>query len=486
MTSRSLRGGRAAFPRGTGRVAGAAGLLALALLTALLLVEGLERTGLAVALLPLLAAVFVLLVLHPRFTLALVFGANLALESDREAFLTQYNTFYAPLPTGVLEPTDILLAALAAGVLLDLARRDRPLRIPEALALPLLLFCAAVGIGLIGGVFGDADMGALATSTRTLAYLVVLPLAVFNLLQSRRELTFGLALAAWLLIYKSVTGLVGWLIGVGRSVEGGVLTYYSPAPNFALLTFVLAAAGATLARIRIPLMVWLCGPLAAVVLILSFRRNFYLALVVGVALLVLVVTGQKGRALLIPAAATLAIAFWLGIAALGGAQSSSPIIGRVQSLSPTRIEANAYDRYRLDEFRNIREEIIRHPVTGLGLGVPWSARYPLAVAFPGGRDYVHGTVLWFWLKLGVVGVLAYLALMLASVRIGLRVWRDAPKDVIGVAALALALALVGLMVAETTGAFVGVSARLTVLVGIAIGWLAAADALNASRQARAP
>jgi putative inorganic carbon (hco3(-)) transporter len=479
----SLRGRQGEFStdlRGTARVVG---LLVLATAFALVLVEALERAGPLLAVAPVLVVAFGLLVLHPRFTLTLLFGANLALESDQEAFLTQYDTFYAPLPGGIIEPTDVLLAALVAGTLLHATRSGRRPSVEPTLAIPALLLCAAIAIGLVGAYFGDPDPGALADTLRRLSYLLVLPIATFILLRTRREIMLALAFAGALVAYKAATGLLGYLVDAGRSLEGDVLTYYSPAPNFALLAFILTAVGAALARVRLPTWVFLFAPLAAAALILSFRRNFYLALIVGIVLMVLILAGRRGRALVVPAAATLLVALGLGLTALAGSTSSSPIVERVQSLSPTRIEANAHDRYRLDELRNVGAEIARHPIAGIGLGVPWSARYPLAVVFPGGRDYVHGTVLWFWLKLGIVGVLAYLAIMLAGIRFGFRVWRDNHDEAMGMAGLALAMSFIGLMIAETTGAFVGVSSRPTVLVAVAIGWLAAADRLAGERQA---
>ena len=117
--------------------------------------------------------------------------------------------------------------------------------------------------------------------------------------------------------------------------------------------------------------------------------------------------------------------------------------------------------------------------------MPWTARYPLAQALPGGRQYTHVLVFWYWLKLGLLGVFAYVWIMVAGVRTGLRVWRTDLDPRIQGAGLGLAAALVGLAVAETTGSFSGVEPRETVLLAVMLGWLAAAQRLRTAEGAGA-
>lgn len=484
MTSSALRGAtRTARDVRARTLGGAAAVLGLGVAAGAGLAVGFDRVGPLLAILIVAVAAFVCLVLRPKLALATLAVTNLVFEDDTEAFLSQSDFFYTALPGGAVQVSDLLLLALLTGVLLDSVRRSRRVRWPVALGLPLVALFAAIVLGTITGYFGDHDAAALYHGARKLAYLVLLPVLAVNVLETKRDLQLALALFTGVVVYKCAEGATSWLLGAGRSIEGTVLTFYSPAANLALLVFALAVLAAALVRMRLPPLLWLVGPVAVAVLLLSFRRNFYLALVLCVVLLVLVVTGRQGRALLIPATAAVVLALWLGFSALSATDTNSPVIERVQSLSPTRIELGAYDRYRIDERRNVAAEIARHPLTGLGLGVPWQARYPVAVALPGGQQYVHATVLWYWLKLGLLGVLAYFWLMLAAARLGMRVWRNAATDTTRLAGLALAIGLIGLMVAETTGAFLGVSARVTVLVGTALGWLVAADRLDRATHA---
>jgi hypothetical protein len=457
------------------RSAGAAGALAaLAVVCGVVLAALVERAGALGFVVPLALVAGLVLVLHPKATTALTLIAVVVLEADGEGFLG----FTAGVYDLAVQPHELLLATAVAGVLLRWVRTRRPLRTPGPFTFPLLLVAAALAAGTATGWFGGPDLLDLVNGARDIVVLLLLPFVVVNVIDGERDLHAGLALLVGLVAIKTALGAAGWALGEGRPIEGTVLTYYEPLPNLLLLTFVLGALAAALGRASLPGLVWVLAPLALAVLVLSFRRNFWIAIVVGVVIVLLVATGARGRALLIPAGAALALALWIGLTALSSSQSASPVIQRAQSLNPTRLQAVSDDRYRLDEQRNVRAELVEHPITGLGLGVPWAARDPLAEYFSGGRDYTHVTVLWWWLKLGVLGLIAYLWLMTTAVRSGVAVWRRAGDVRLRCAGLGAAAAVLGLVVAETTGSFTGVESRVTVFLGALFGWLAATLALS--------
>ena len=458
------------------RSAGVAGALAaLAAAFGALLAAGAERVGVASFLVPLGLVAVALLVLYPRVTLVLVVASVVVLEADSEGFLGFTADAYDRYAVQLHE---VLLAAAVAGVLVDRARRWRPLRTPGPFTLPLLLLAAALATGVATGFAAGADRLELVNGARDLVVLLILPFVAVNVIEDRRDLHAALTIAAWLVAVKVLFGAVSWVLGEGRPIEGTVLTYYEPLPNLVLLTFVLTMLAAALDRTRLQRILWALAPAALAVLVLSFRRNFWIALVVGALIVVLVAVGARGRALLIPAAGALAIALYLGLTALSSSQSASPVIQRAQSLAPSRIQALSDDRYRLDEQRNVRAEIAAHPITGLGLGVPWAARYPLAEYFSGGRDYTHVTVLWWWMKLGLLGLLAYLWIVATAIRSGVAIWRRSLDRRLRCVGLGASAAVLGLAVAETTGSFTGVESRVTVYLGVLFGWLAAALALR--------
>ncbi|OWY62973.1 hypothetical protein B7486_55570, partial [cyanobacterium TDX16] len=122
----------------------------------------------------------------------------------------------------------------------------------------------------------------------------------------------------------------------------------------------------------------------------------------------------------------------------------------------------------------IVEEIRRQPATGIGLGVPWTARAPLSEEHVGGRAYTHTILLWYWLKLGPLGLTAYVWLTGLTVWSGYQVWRRCRAGFERAAGLAVAAGSVGLAAAELTGSFTGAGFRFSVVLAAVLGWLASA------------
>ena len=464
----------------------ALGAAALAALLGGILALLAAKAGPLALVLPGLLVASIALAFVPRATATIAVVAVAVLEADPAGFLGGYTArYYETLPALPVRPHEVLLGIAAVGVALERSRTRKPVATPGALTLPLLTLAVAAVCGVVVGRAADASAVDLLNGLRSVLTLALVPFLVVNLIETRRELEWVLGAAVAVVAVKTAFGGFAWLIGAGRVIEGTVLTYYAPLANLLLLAYVLGVLAARLRGARLPRFVLWLWPFALAVLILSFRRNFWIALVLGAVLVLLVAVGARGRLLLVPAGVLILISLYFGLTALSGSQSDSPVVQRAQSLTPSKVQGNAQDRYRLDEQHNVRAEIGRHPVFGIGLGVPWAARYPLAQALPGGRQYTHVVVFWYWLKLGLLGVFAYLWIMVAGVRTGLRVWRTDLDPRIQGAGLGLAAALVGLAVAETTGSFSGVEPRETVLLAVMLGWLAAAQRLRTAEVAGA-
>jgi hypothetical protein len=181
-----------------------------------------------------------------------------------------------------------------------------------------------------------------------------------------------------------------------------------------------------------------------------------------------------GRRMLLPAGLVTALAILL----LGSIdfQAQLPVVKRVESLAPSQLTTNVEDRYRLDERANVIGEVRRHPVTGIGLGIPWQATVqPLSIEHEEGRQYVHFAALWYWLKLGMLGVLAYLLFLGGFALLAWRVWRRCQEPMLRAFGLTSLCSVAGLVAIETTASFTGVDPRFTVLVSAQIGLLALLD-----------
>jgi O-antigen ligase len=287
-------------------------------------------------------------------------------------------------------------------------------------------------------------------------------------------------------------GLVVIVGGYGEEAVGTArLTYYEPAGNWLMMIAVLGIVATLVARLKpapwgspAP-WVSLLGLLLITSLVLSYRRSFWIALAAGLLLVVLLGLSPGGRRLLLPVGLLAAVAIWV----LGsvGFQAQTPVAERARSLAPSKLITSAEDRYRLDERANVLGEIRRRPVSGLGIAIPWRASVrPLGVEHEYGRDYVHFAALWYWAKLGLLGLAAYLSIIAAGLLLAWRTWRRCRGSTARAFGLASLCGIVGLLVMETTASFTGVDARFTVLFAAQLGLLAVLVRPQPSQWRRSP
>jgi O-antigen ligase len=446
-----------------------AGLIALAL--ALLVAAAVHVLGTVGLLVPLALLAAILLVKRPLLSAALVVGLTIFCEGPYFGLLNFTSHLYDQLYRDI-SLVDVLVGLVVVSSLLDVLRARRPLRLPRALAFPLLLLALAMLAGMVTGHASGVSLRYSIFSEHVLAYLLLLPIVIANLDIDDERITQLLGGAMALAIVKAILGLIEIHEHLGTQIEGSTtLTYYEATANYVMMIALLTLLVAAFIRAKPPLWTLLGSPLVLASLLLSYRRSFWIASALGVLLVIVLATSPAGRRMLIPAALAVAVAIWL----LGSIhfQSNLPIVKRVTSLSSSNLEANREDRYRLDERANVLGEISAHPITGLGMGVPWQATVaPLSVEHEGGREYVHFAALWYWLKLGILGLLAYLGVLAGSVVVAWRAWRYSREPLLRAFALASACGIVGLATIETTGSFTGVEARFTVVLATQIGLLA--------------
>ena len=90
-----------------------------------------------------------------------------------------------------------------------------------------------------------------------------------------------------------------------------------------------------------------------------------------------------------------------------------------------------------------------------------------------GAQYVHFAALWFWLKLGILGLFAYVGVLLGSVWLAWQAWRRSNEPLLRAFGLASLCGMAGLAVIDTTASFTGVEPRFTVLFAVQVGLLGA-------------
>jgi hypothetical protein len=455
-----------ALPRREGYLAAGA-----ATLSALLAFVAMHKLGVAGVLVPLGIVVIVVLLSRPVLAVGFTFLVTVVSEGPSFGIFTFTAKLYA-LVYKDFSVLDGLVLIAVVSVAADLVRHQRRLRVPRPLAVPLVTLLLAMIAGVVVGHAAGATLRFAITSEHVLVYLLLLPIAVANLDLDRAQVTRLLGAVLALAAVKAMLGLVEVGAHLGSPIEGsGTLTYYEPTANWVIMVAMLSVFALVVARTKAPRWVLLAAPLLLACLLLSYRRSFWIGAVLGLMLVLLLGLSPTGRRLLVPAGLGAVLAVW----ALGsiGFQSQLPIVKRATTLSPTKLEANAQDRYRLNERTNVLAEIRAHPISGLGVTIPWAATaQTLSLEGEGGgRQYVHFAALWFWLKLGILGLLAFVGLMTASMWVAWQAWRRSREPLLKAFALASLCAMVGLLAIDTTASFTGVDARFTIVFCVNVGLL---------------
>jgi O-antigen ligase len=441
--------------------------------TALIIVVAHRKTGSTLALFAPLALALVLVVLmRPLLAVSIALLVPILFEGVSFGLFTPLAHVYDPFYKR-LTPADALVALAVISVALDMLRDRRPLRYPRELRFPHLLLVLGMLAGIaVGKNAGSSGLKSLILAENLIAYLLIVPLAVANLRVDPEKLKLLVGALFAVAVFKAFLGLIEVGAHKGASIEGSAnLTYYEPTANWVIMLALLGIVAAMLARLRPPLWMLLGTPLLIASIVLSYRRSFWIATVLGLLLVVLLALSPMGRRLLVPTALLVAAGIWL----LGSInfQSQNPIVKRVASLSPTSLTTNVEDRYRIDERANVWCALKEKPITGLGINVSWnSSCRPLPIEHEEAREYVHFAALWWWMKMGILGLLAYFALLIGTARLAWRVWRERTETIFRAFGLASLCGVAGLVVAETTATFTAAELRFTIVLAIQIGLLA--------------
>jgi O-antigen ligase len=439
--------------------------------TMLLAYAGAHKLGTAGLALPFAVIVVVILMRRPVLMVSLTVGLAILCEGPTFGILSFTSHLYDQYKG--LDALDGLVALAVVSVGLDVMRRGRSLRVPRPLALALVLLALGMIVGLVMGHAYGTSLRQVVAAEDVLACLLFLPIAVANLELDRRQLIQIIVGLTGLAILKAGLGVAEVLAHKGQSVEGrATLSYYEPAANWLIMIALFGVLALIMARVKPSRWVLLASPLLIASLVVSYRRSFWIATILGLLLVVLLGTSSAGRRMLVPVSLLLVLSILL-LGSVGFQSSGSPIVRRFTSLAPAKLEANAQDRYRLDERANVLGNIGEHPITGLGVTVPWAATFrPLSVEHPEGRQYVHFAALWFWLKLGILGLFAYITILIGALVLAWQAWRRSREPVLRAFGLASLCGITGLAAMDTTASFTGVDPRFTVLFAAQLGLLA--------------
>ena len=345
---------------------------------------------------------------------------------------------------GPLRVVDVLLLAMifAHAVAWAGSRRLR-VELPHELALP--------GIGFLSALMTAAIYGALHGGTylffdwRALALGIGL-YGVFVLWMPTAEaVEWAVLLFAAFMAVRIVVIYAEFLSGAGDLLVGvRIPVFDGPTLSAVVFTGLLAACASDFAR-GWRALVWLSLSGAACLLVLlCFRRTFWVELGLGTLFLILAQRERRGRKILVGAACLVAVTALLGPA----------FYERLQSMDFTQ-DATEFSQGNPDhvgEVLDAWDQVQRNPVMGIGLGRSFQT---LRVQqWKEESVMVHNAPLHVWLKYGLLGLACYAWFHLALLRWLWRRRQQAPESATREAASGKHVAWLGAALAYLAAQFV--------------------------------
>lgn len=458
----------------------------------------------------LVAGLGLLLVLvwrQPTVGLYLAVAIALTIESFPLAFSDSLTdripVFHSVSLTGLgitlpLAPADVLLGATLAVVALQRTAGHQAGAGPRLRLGPLFpflgLYMATVLFGLVNGLSSGGTLALALWEVRPQFYLLVTYLLAVNLVQERRQLQRLMWVFLVAVAFKAFLGLWRYLVTLGGdlsivsevSAENSVLAHEESAffamfIAFTLVLFLFRSNGRQLAFSTV------CALPVLIMMLANQRRVGFLGLFLAVAVVGLIAYAvlPSRRRLIATSLLVGSLALTTYVAVLGNDASSEGLAAQ-----PARAIVSLYrpderdlssNEYRLAEARNVQLNIEQAPFLGLGYGKVMEQFIPIpnfGVGFTLGHVIPHNTILWVWMRTGLLGFLAFWLLIGAVGLRGLLVLGQARDPYIrSVALLAIAALVVWLMQAFADmgltelrqmlfiGALMGVLSRLPDIAG---------------------
>ncbi|MEF3273679.1 MAG: O-antigen ligase family protein [Chloroflexus sp.] len=324
------------------------------------------------------------------------------------------------------------------------AAAERRLRIHFGpLFWPATIFLVFNTIGLVYGLANGGNRIIALWEVRSIFYLPLMLLLAGNLIETRSQLNTLFWVATVALFAKGVAGVwyvhdvLKWdLHGVERIAEHAMSIHF----NFFFVLLIAAWLYRDSATRRFSLI--LMAPFVLFSLIANFRRAGFLTLGLAVGLIVLLLYLEHRRLFFLLAPTSVAafaaylVVFWNNQGPLGIlARAVRSVIGQ-----PTARDA-ASNIYRDLENINIMFTIRNAPLTGIGFGNKFYMLVPMPdISFFEWWEYItHNSIMWVWMKIGVIGFYAFILLLALTMLYGARMVRLMPRGQLRVFALTATL-----------------------------------------------
>jgi hypothetical protein len=363
--------------------------------------------------------------------LPLLIGAFLSLDFGVALLMTivilfkrdQLFSVSLPLFGGGLKPTDMLFLSIMSGWLMRTGFSRKRL-IGHSDAIPLFIFlllfviwavcCAA--IGLINGHFYKYSILEL----RPLVYyLLAIPIISEFDINKVKRIIHIIIIASTVI---SIKALIYYQLGIGEpaTYTGNDIRIMSVEFSYILFSFLLCICLYIETNKHIllgPLVITLIG------LVTTFQRSAFVGLAVGV-LAIIIIAKHYSTIFTLSVFLFMACVFTYGYMNMSTEPTGmfQALTDRLVSISSYRSDLSA--QHRFQEWKAAIKDIELHPVIGNGLGYVITFYSPMyspdehKYGFLSENIYVHNSYVWVCLKMGIIGVILFLSMILAFMKYG--------------------------------------------------------------------
>jgi O-antigen ligase len=423
------------------------------------------------------ACVIALVVWRPRYGLYLSLVLLAMFEPLPREWFSKLGWFIqsdvsttTPISFFVVTPIELLLALTAVSTLAKLAIARRAPATLQLLA-PLLVFTVLLVAGIVWGMRSAGSLSVALWETRALFAAILIALLAAQLLRRREHVNCLANLLCLALIILSIDIVVRRFTVLAAVPAGALdLDFDHATPVLMNLAVILLLARLIWPASLLQRLMALAVPLILYAEMLTERRAGWVGLDIGLVLLAIFVFRLRPKIfyfLVLPMMVVYSgylVSFWN---ADGAVAQPARAVRSISSPDPRDAASNTY---RVVEQQDIRINIQRSPIAGLGFGQPYIFYLPLPDLswWPFWHYEAHNSVLWLWMELGPFGLIAFLTLVGGSITRGVQLLKRATRD----RSAPVLVAFVSLILMMTVYSFVDLglfSLRLTAWTGVAIG-----------------
>ncbi len=352
----------------------------------------------------------------------------------------------------------LVLFILLLIVLRQIAGRlGAPLRLGPLIA-PFLFLLACVAMGVAHGMASGGDIKIIVLEVRPFWYLFLNYLLAYNLVTEKRHVIAFLWLTVIGTFIKAVQGVYIVLGPLGGHISGQNEIMAHEQSFFFVLVLLLIIMCLLLGRFRWLLWVALLStPFLIVALIANNRRADYSAFLIGLIgawLFVVIVRPEHRKALIV---GMLVAALLFGGYVLAFQHSTSAFAQPAQAVisvihpNTSDVRDQASNLYREIEDNDLKFTEKQSPILGYGFGRPFLQPVTLPNISTLDPYYLyipHNTILWVWMRLGPLGLIALFYLFGGFIiRAGIMARNLRDRDLQFVAIFAIAVVLIELPLA---------------------------------------